>query len=43
MYAIRSYYGEKQDNYVIELRKNRFTVAVDEDELQRQFQSYNFV
>jgi hypothetical protein len=35
--TLRLYMGEKLDNYVIELRKNKFKVAVYEDELARQF------
>jgi peptidyl-prolyl cis-trans isomerase C len=35
--TLRLYMGEKLDNYVIELRKNNFKVAVYEDELARQF------
>jgi len=35
--TLRLYMGEKFDNYVIELRKNNFKVAVYEDELARQF------
>jgi parvulin-like peptidyl-prolyl isomerase len=34
----RRYLKEKLDDYVIELRKSRFDVAVFEDELTRQFQ-----
>jgi len=36
--TLRMYMDEKLDNYVIELRKNDFEVAVYEDELVRQFQ-----
>jgi parvulin-like peptidyl-prolyl isomerase len=36
--TLRMYMREKLDNYVIELRKNDFKVAVYEDELMRQFQ-----
>jgi len=35
--TLRMYMGEKLDNYVIDLRKNDFKVAVYEDELVRQF------
>jgi parvulin-like peptidyl-prolyl isomerase len=34
----RLYLKDKLDNYVVDLRKNRFDVAVYEDELTRQFQ-----
>jgi len=36
--TLRLYMGDKLSNYVIELRKNDFKVAVYEDELARQFQ-----
>jgi parvulin-like peptidyl-prolyl isomerase len=36
--TLRMYLGEKLDNYVVELRKNNFKVAVYEDELAHQFQ-----
>lgn len=36
--TLRLYMTEKLNNYVIDLRKNRFAVAVNEDELKRQFQ-----
>jgi peptidyl-prolyl cis-trans isomerase C len=35
--TLRLYMGEKLDNYVIDLRKNDFKVAVNEAELGRQF------
>ena len=34
----RLYLKDKLNNYVVDLRKNRFDVAVYEDELTRQFQ-----
>jgi len=39
--TMRLYMGEKLDNYVIELRKNKFKVAVYQDELARQFKREN--
>jgi len=35
--TLRLYMSEKLDNYVIELRKNDFKVAVNQEELARQF------
>ena len=35
--TLRLYMGDKLDNYVIDLRKNDFKVAVNEEELTRQF------
>jgi peptidyl-prolyl cis-trans isomerase C len=35
--TLRLYMSEKLDNYVIELRQNNFKVAVNEEELARQF------
>ena len=35
--TLRLYMSEKLDNYVIELRKNKFKVAVNQEELARQF------
>jgi peptidyl-prolyl cis-trans isomerase C len=36
--TLRMYMNEKLDDYVVSLRKNKFKVAVYEDELVRQFQ-----
>jgi len=37
--AFRGYMQEKFNDYVVDLRKNQFEVAVNDDELQRQFQN----
>jgi parvulin-like peptidyl-prolyl isomerase len=36
--AFRAYMQDKLNNYIVDLRKNHYEVAVYEDELQRQFQ-----
>jgi parvulin-like peptidyl-prolyl isomerase len=36
--TLRMYLKEKMDNYVVDLRKNRFEVVVFDDELNRRFQ-----